>query len=129
MREQYGPETDGHPTDGGGGTTPDSDPYPTEMRPSDALQAIIDGQRATFWRLPGLEFVFHRFASRLEPSLARLLGTNALPSLEWISGHRYGDYIDGLARPIILGVFEVPDRGDRGMIQCHQVSRFARFWR
>ncbi len=94
----FDPETDGVPAEEGG------------------LSAIINSALVSYERLPMLEVVFDRMVRLLTTSLRNFTSDNVEVSLDNVTSLRFGDYLNSIPLPAILGVFKAKEWDNYGLI-------------
>jgi flagellar motor switch protein FliM len=70
------------------------------------IRAIIDSAMVSYERLPMLEIVFDRLVRLMTTSLRNFTSDNVEVSLDRITSVRFGDYLNSIPLPAILGVFK-----------------------
>ncbi|MEO0495841.1 MAG: flagellar motor switch protein FliM [Pseudomonadota bacterium] len=80
------------------------------------IRALIDSARVSYERLPMLEIVFDRLVRLATTSLRNFTSDNVEVSLESISSVRFGDYLNCIPLPAILGVFRAEEWDNFGLI-------------
>src|SRR6202522_3289304 len=69
------------------------------------IRAIIDSAMVSYERLPMLEIIFDRLVRLMTTSLRNFTSDNVEVSLDRITSVRFGDYLNSIPLPAILGVF------------------------
>src|ERR1700742_4560520 len=80
------------------------------------IRAIIDSAMVSYERLPMLEIVFDRLVRLMTTSLRNFTSDNVEISLDRITSVRFGDYLNSIPLPAILGVFKAEEWDNFGMI-------------
>ena len=88
----------------------DSDPSQSGIR------AIINSSLVSYERLPMLEVVFDRLVRMLSTSLRNFTSDNVEVSLDNITSLRFGDYLNSIPLPAMLGVFRAEEWDDLGLL-------------
>ncbi len=80
------------------------------------IQAILDSSMVSYERLPMLEVVFDRLVRLMSTSLRNFTSDNVEVSLDNITSIRYGDYLNSIPLPAILGVFRAVEWDNFGLL-------------
>lgn len=80
------------------------------------VKAILNSAMATYERLPMLDIVFDRLIRMMSTSLRNFTQDNVDVSLDSIESMRFGEYIDALTLPTLLGVFKAEEWDNYGLI-------------
>src|SRR6516164_4420410 len=80
------------------------------------IRAIIDSAMVSYERLPMLEVVFDRLVRLMTTSLRNFTSDNVEVSLDRITSVRFGDYLNSIPLPAILGVFKAEEWENFGLI-------------
>src|SRR6186713_2565757 len=80
------------------------------------IRAIIDSAMVSYERLPMLEIVFDRLVRLLTTSLRNFTSDNVEVSLDRITSVRFGDYLNSIPLPAILGVFKAEEWDNFGLM-------------
>jgi len=80
------------------------------------IRALIDSARVSYERLPMLEIVFDRLVRLATSSLRNFTSDNVEVSLDSISSVRFGDYLNSIPLPALLGVFKAEEWDNFGLI-------------
>jgi len=80
------------------------------------IRAIIDSAMVSYERLPMLEIVFDRLVRLMTTSLRNFTSDNVEVSLDRITSVRFGDYLNSIPLPAILGVFKAEEWDNFGML-------------
>lgn len=80
------------------------------------FQAILNSSMASYERLPMLDIVFDRLIRMMSTSLRNFTQDNVDVSLDNIESMRFGEYIEGLTLPTLLGVFKAEEWDNYGLI-------------
>ena len=89
---------------------------PVSTAPKHGLKAVIEADVINHERLPMLEVVYDRMVRSFATSLRHLTSDNIDVSLEEISSVRFGDFLNRLVQPGMVGVFRVEDWDNFGLI-------------
>src|SRR6201994_2367356 len=79
------------------------------------IRAIIDSAMVSYERLPMLEIVFDRLVRLMTTSLRNFTSDNVEVSLDRIPSVRFGDYLNSIPLPAILGVFKAEEWDNFGL--------------
>src|SRR6202163_3354921 len=79
------------------------------------IRAIIDSAMVSYERLPMLEIVFDRLVRVVTTSLRNFTSDNVEVSLDRITSVRFGDYLNSIPLPAILGVFKAEEWDNSGL--------------
>jgi flagellar motor switch protein FliM len=80
------------------------------------IQAILNNAMVSYERLPMLEVVFDRLVRMLSTSLRNFTSDNVEVSLENIASIRFGDYLNSMPLPAMLGVFKAEEWDNFGLL-------------
>jgi flagellar motor switch protein FliM len=80
------------------------------------IRAIIDSAMVSYERLPMLEIIFDRLVRLMTTSLRNFTSDNVEVSLDRITSVRFGDYLNSIPLPAILGVFKAEEWDNFGMV-------------
>ena len=80
------------------------------------VQAIINSTLVSYERLPMLEIVFDRLVRLLSSSLRNFTSDNVEVSLDKITALRFGDYLNSIPLPAMLGVFKAEEWDNFGLM-------------
>src|ERR1700758_4363271 len=80
------------------------------------IRAIIDSAMVSYERLPMLEIVFDRLVRLMTTSLRNFTSDNVEVSLDRITSVRFGDYLNSIPLPAILGVFKAEEWDNSGLL-------------
>src|SRR5271169_4625518 len=80
------------------------------------IRAIIDSAMVSYERLPMLEIVFDRLVRLMTTSLRNFTSDNVEVSLDRITSVRFGDYMNSIPLPAILGVFKAEEWDNSGLL-------------
>ncbi len=86
------------------------------LNDNSGIRAIIDSAMVSYERLPMLEIVFDRLVRLLTTSLRNFTSDNVEVSLDRITSVRFGDYLNSIPLPAILGVFKAQEWENSGLI-------------
>ncbi|MGH6879720.1 MAG: flagellar motor switch protein FliM, partial [Hypericibacter sp.] len=90
---------------GGGGSAAES-----------GIQAIVNSSMVSYERLPMLEVVFDRLVRMMSTSLRNFTSDNVEVSLDSISSIRFGDYLNSIPLPAMMGVFKAEEWDNYGLL-------------
>ncbi len=82
----------------------------------EGIRAIVNSALVAYERLPMLEVVFDRLVRMLSTSLRNFTSDNVEVSLESITSVRFGDYLDSIPLPAMLGVFKAEEWDNYGLM-------------
>jgi flagellar motor switch protein FliM len=80
------------------------------------LKALINSAMISYERLPMLEVVFDRLVRLATTSLRNFTSDNVEVALDSISSVRFGDYLNSIPLPAILGVFKAQEWDNYGIV-------------
>jgi flagellar motor switch protein FliM len=80
------------------------------------LRALINSAMISYERLPMLEVVFDRLVRLATTSLRNFTSDNVEVALDSISSVRFGDYLNSIPLPAILGVFKAQEWDNYGIV-------------
>ena len=80
------------------------------------LYAIINSTLVSYERLPMLEVVFDRLIRVLSTSLRNFTSDNVEVSLDGLQSFRFGDYLNSIPLPAMLGVFKAEEWENYGLV-------------
>ncbi len=80
------------------------------------IRAIINSAMVSYERLPMLEIIFDRLVRLMTTSLRNFTSDNVEVSLDRITSVRFGDYLNSIPLPAILGVFKAEEWENSGLI-------------
>ena len=80
------------------------------------IRAIINSALVSYERLPMLEIVFDRLVRMLSTSLRNFTSDNVEVSLDNITSLRFGDYLNSIPLPAMLGVFKAEEWDNYGLL-------------
>ena len=80
------------------------------------VQALINSALVSYERLPMLEIVFDRLVRLATTSLRNFTSDNVEVTLESISSVRFGDYLNSIPLPAILGVIKAEEWDNFGLL-------------
>ncbi len=86
------------------------------LNDNSGIRAIIDSAMVSYERLPMLEIVFDRLVRLMTTSLRNFTSDNVEVSLDRITSVRFGDYLNSIPLPAILGVFKAEEWENFGLI-------------
>lgn len=85
-------------------------------RPRSGLKAVIESDIISYERLPMLEVVYDRMVRTFATSMRNLTSDAIEITLEDISSIRFGDFVNRIALPAMIGVFRVEEWRNYGLI-------------
>jgi flagellar motor switch protein FliM len=91
--------------DGRGGSTDGS-----------GIAAIVNASLVSYERLPMLEVVFERLQRTMSTSLRNFTSDNVEVSLDNITAIRFGDYLNSIPLPAMIGVFKAEEWDNNGLL-------------
>jgi len=80
------------------------------------IQAILNSSMVSYERLPMLEVVFDRLVRMMSTSLRNFTSDNVEVSLDGIDSVRFGDYLNSIPLPAMLGVFKAEQWDNYGLL-------------
>ena len=80
------------------------------------ILAIVNSALVSYERLPMLEVVFDRLVRMLSTTLRNFTGENVEVSLDNIASLRFGDYLNSIPLPAMLGVFKAEEWDNFGLL-------------
>ncbi|MCW8836329.1 MAG: flagellar motor switch protein FliM [Rhodospirillales bacterium] len=80
------------------------------------IQAILNSALVSYERLPMLEVVFDRLVRMMSTSLRNFTSDNVEVSLDNIVSIRFGDYLNSIPLPAMLGVFKAEEWDNYGLL-------------
>jgi flagellar motor switch protein FliM len=83
---------------------------------SGGINAIIGSALVNYERLPMLEVVFDRLVRLMTTSLRNFTSDNVEVSLDGINSIRFGDYLNSVPLPAMLGVFHAEEWDNYGLL-------------
>ena len=83
---------------------------------SDGIQAIVNSALVSYERLPMLEVVFDRLVRMMTTSLRNFTSDNVEVSIDNMTSIRFGDYLNSIPLPAMLGVFKAEEWDNYGLI-------------
>ncbi len=84
------------------------------------IRAIVDSGVVSYERLPMLEIVFDRMIRLLSTSLRNFFQDNVEVTLDNITSVRFGDYLNAIPLPTLLGVFRADAWEGSGLVTVEQ---------
>lgn len=91
-------------------------PSDVSLNDNSGIRAIIDSAMVSYERLPMLEIVFDRLVRLMTTSLRNFTSDNVEVSLDRITSVRFGDYLNSIPLPAILGVFKAEEWDNFGLM-------------
>jgi len=89
------------------------------------LRAIIDSAMVSYERLPMLEIVFDRLVRLMTTSLRNFTSDNVEVSLDRITSVRFGEYLNSIPLPTILGVVKAKEWDNFGLFSVESSLIYA----
>jgi flagellar motor switch protein FliM len=80
------------------------------------IRALINSAMVSYERLPMLEIVFDRLVRLTTTSLRNFTSDNVEVSLDSMTSVRFGDYLNSIPLPAILGVFKAEEWENFGLV-------------
>jgi flagellar motor switch protein FliM len=80
------------------------------------IHALLNNAMIFYERLPMLEVVFDRMLRTLTTSLRNFTSDNVDISMESMTSIRFGDYLNSIPLPAMLGVFKAEEWDNQGLI-------------
>ena len=90
-----------------------------------AIESIFNSGLIYYERLPMLEVVYDRLIRMMSTSLRNFTSDNVEVSLDTITSTRFGDYIDQIPMPALVGVFKAEEWGNSGLITIESSLIYA----
>ncbi len=87
-----------------------------EISDQSGIQAILNSALVSYERLPMLEVVFDRLVRMMSTSLRNFTSDNVEVSLDNIASLRFGDYLNSIPLPAMLGVFKAEEWDNFGLL-------------
>ncbi len=87
-----------------------------EISDQSGIQAILNSALVSSERLPMLEVVFDRLVRMMSTSLRNFTSDNVEVSLDNFASMRFGDYLNSIPLPAMLGVFKAEEWDNFGLI-------------
>ncbi|NQV56902.1 MAG: flagellar motor switch protein FliM [Rhodospirillales bacterium] len=87
-----------------------------EVGDRSGIQAILNSALVSYERLPMLEVVFDRLVRMMSTSLRNFTSDNVEVSLDNITSLRFGDYLNSIPLPAMLGVFKAEEWDNFGLL-------------
>ena len=92
------------------------------LNDNSGIRAIINSAMVSYERLPMLEIIFDRLVRLMTTSLRNFTSDNVEVSLDRITSVRFGDYLNSIPLPAILGVFKAEEWENSGLITVNSSS-------
>jgi flagellar motor switch protein FliM len=89
------------------------------------MMELINSALVNYERLPMLDIVFDRLVRLMSTSLRNLTSDNVEISLDHISSVRFGDYLNSIPLPAMLGVFKADEWDDYGLMVIDSALIYA----
>ena len=89
------------------------------------VRAIVDSGVVQYERLPMLEIVFDRMIRLLSTSLRNFFQDNVEVTLDNITSVRFGDYLNAIPLPTLLGVFKADAWEGSGLVTVEQTLAYS----
>jgi len=86
------------------------------LNDNSGIRSIIDSAMVSYERLPMLEIIFDRLVRLMTTSLRNFTSDNVEVSLDRITSVRFGDYLNSIPLPAILGVFKAEEWENFGLV-------------
>lgn len=80
------------------------------------IQAIINSSLVSYERLPMLDVIFDRLVRLMTTSLRNFTSDNIEVSLDNITSVRFGDYLNSVPLPAMMGVFKAVEWDNHGLL-------------
>ena len=88
----------------------------SEAAERSGIMELINSALVNYERLPMLDVVFDRLVRLMSTSLRNLTSDNVEISLDHISSVRFGDYLNSIPLPAMLGIFKAEEWDDHGLM-------------
>lgn len=89
------------------------------------IMELINSALVNYERLPMLDIVFDRLVRLMSTSLRNLTSDNVEISLDHISSVRFGDYLNSIPLPAMLGIFNAEEWDDHGLMVVDSALIYA----
>lgn len=89
------------------------------------IMELINSALVNYERLPMLDIVFDRLVRLMSTSLRNLTSDNVEISLDHISSVRFGDYLNSIPLPAMLGIFKADEWDDYGLMVIDSALIYA----
>jgi flagellar motor switch protein FliM len=89
------------------------------------VEAIVNSALVSYERLPMLEVVFDRLVRIMTTSLRNFTSDNVEVSLDSITSMRFGDYLNSIPLPAMLGVFKAEEWDNFGVITVDSALAYS----
>jgi flagellar motor switch protein FliM len=96
-----------------------------DQRNQSGLEAIVNSALVSYERLPMLEVVFDRLVRMMTTSLRNFTSDNVEVSLDSITSMRFGDYMNSIPLPAMLGVFRAEEWDNLGVITVDSALAYS----
>src|SRR5947207_15963686 len=96
-----------------------------ETQDKSGIRAIINSALVSYERLPMLEIVFDRLVRLMTTSLRNFTSDNVEVSLDNITSIRFGDYLNSIPLPAMLGVFKAEEWDNYGLIMVDSTLTYS----
>lgn len=118
------------PSLAGGGVNPASElgnepTHKNKKIDKSGITALLKNKAVHYERLPMLEVVFDHLARLMTTSMRNFTSENVDVTLEDISSVRFGDYMDALSSPVMLGVFKAEPWDNYGLLVIDNHTIFS----
>lgn len=80
------------------------------------IMELVNSALVNYERLPMLDIVFDRLVRLLSTSIRNLTSDNVEINLDHISSVRFGDYLNSIPLPAMLGIFNAEEWDDHGLM-------------
>jgi flagellar motor switch protein FliM len=87
-----------------------------DIQDKTGIRAIVNSALVSYERLPMLEIVFDRLVRLMTTSLRNFTSDNVEVSLDHITSIRFGDYLNSIPMPAVLGVCHAEELGNYGLL-------------
>ncbi|MCZ6454826.1 MAG: flagellar motor switch protein FliM [Alphaproteobacteria bacterium] len=89
---------------------------PGSDRSEDGMSVLINSALVNYERLPMLEVVYDRLVRLMTTSLRNFTSDNVEVSIDSIQSIRFGDYLNSIPLPAMLGVFRAEEWDNYGLL-------------
>ncbi|MBX6323610.1 MAG: flagellar motor switch protein FliM [Rhodospirillaceae bacterium] len=89
------------------------------------IETIVNSALVSYERLPMLEVVFDRLVRLMTTSLRNFTSDNVEVSLDSITSMRFGDYLNSIPLPAMLGVFKAEEWDNFGVITVDSALAYS----
>src|ERR1700690_2044433 len=95
------------------------------LNDNSGIRAIIDSAMVSYERLPMLEIIFDRLVRLMTTSLRNFTSDSVEVSLDRITSVRFGDYLNSIPLPAILGLFKAEEWDNSGLVTVNSTLIYS----